>query len=69
MMFEVGDKVKYVRTSRHPDYQNLGVGVVVQVVVGLDWPVNVVFEGFDYDPTDVNLVPYHPCDLDELEKV
>jgi hypothetical protein len=68
-MFNVGDKVKYVGTSRHLEYQNLGVGVVTQVGVGSLWPVAVVFEGFDYDPTDVDLVPYHPCGLDELEKV
>ena len=68
-MFEVGDKVKYVGTSRHPEYQNLGVGVVLCVGDAIRaFPVSVVFEGFDYD-TDVKLVPYHPCGLDELEKV
>lgn len=69
-MFEVGDKVKYVGTSRHLEYQNLGVGVVTQVGVSSLWPVNVVFEGFDYGPTDMDyLTPFHPCGLDELEKV
>jgi hypothetical protein len=68
-MFEVGDKVKYVGTSRHPEYQNLGVGVVLCVGDAIRaFPVSVVFEGFDYDP-DVDMVPYHPCGLDELEKV
>jgi hypothetical protein len=70
MMFEVGGKVKYVGTARHPEYQNLGVGVVLCVGDAVRaFPVSVVFEGFDYDPTDVDLVPYHPCGLDELEKV
>jgi hypothetical protein len=69
MMFEVGDKVKYVSTEGPPDYQNLGVGVVIQVGVGSFWSVDVVFEGFDYSGDDDVLYPYHPCSLDELEKV
>ena len=69
-MFKVGDKVRYVGTSRLRDYKNLGVGVVLCVDDAIRvFPVGVVFEGFDYDPTDVDLVPYHPCGLDELEKV
>jgi hypothetical protein len=71
MMFEVGDKVKYVGTTSHPEYQNLGVGVVLCVGDAVRaFPVSVVFEGFYYDPTGMDyLTPFHPCGLDELEKV
>jgi hypothetical protein len=68
-MFEVGDKVKYVETSSHPDYQNLGVGVVIVIGAGSLWPVGVVFEGYDYGPDAGYLPPFHPCDFDELERV
>lgn len=67
-MFEVGDKVKYVGTSRHRGYQNLGVGVVTYAGSGSFWPVNVVFEGYDYGPESDYHVSFHPCDFDELEK-
>ena len=68
-MFKVGDKVRYVGTSHHPEYQNLGVGVVTTVGTGPFWPVNVVFEGYDYGPAGDYLTHVHPCDFDELEKV
>lgn len=68
-MFKVGDKVRYVGTSRHPEYRNLGVGVVTYVGEGSLWPVNVVFEGYDYGPDVDYLTPFHPCGFDELEKV
>ena len=68
-MFEVGDKVKYVGTSKHPDYRNLGVGVVTIVGEGSLWPVCVVFDGYDYGPDVDYLTPFHPCGFDELEKV
>jgi hypothetical protein len=64
-MFKVGDRVKYVRGSKHPEYQNLGVGVVTLVGKGNLWPVDVVFEGYDYGCGDNS----HPCDYSELELV
>lgn len=71
-MFEVGDKVKYVGTSRHPEYQNLGEGVVTLLLgdsVLSAFPVCVVFDGYDYGPDVDYLTPFHPCGFDELEKV
>jgi hypothetical protein len=68
-MFKVGDRVKYVGCSKHPEYRNLSVGVVTIVGEGNSWPVNVVFEGFDYGPTNNYLTPFHPCGYDELELV
>jgi hypothetical protein len=68
-MFEVGDRVRYVGAGKHPEYKNLGVGVVTEVGTGNLWPVDVVFEGFDYDPGDNHLTPFHPCNYDELELV
>ena len=69
VMFNVGDKVKYVGTSRHPEYQNLSVGVVKFVGKGSAFPVAVVFEGYDYGPDEDYLTHFHPCDCNELEKV
>lgn len=68
-MFKVGDKVRYVGDPEgDPEFQNLGVGVVIRVRGNLLSRIDVLFKGFDYRYDDT-LLPYHPCYSDELELV